>query len=103
MGFARSRRITVTADGSANFTPWCSCRLGGVVTIEGSLVGTTTLQRRGADNVTVDVTNNSGTVTTFTANGTYTLAPSNVQAEYRLNMKSGAYTSGTGTLMIEGK
>lgn len=103
MGLARKRVFTVTADGSTNQTAWCSIKAGGIVTLEGTFLGTVTLQRRGADGNTVDVTNNSAVVTTFTAAGTYTLTPVGVQAEYRLNMKAGAYTSGTCVMMIEGR
>lgn len=103
MGFARSRTKTVTADAATNQTPWCSAKKGAIVTLEGTFSGTVTLQRRGADNNIVDATNNSGVVTTFTAAGTYTVSPNEVQAEYRLNMKSGAYVSGTCIMMIEGR
>lgn len=103
MSLARNRRLTVTADATTNQTGWCTCKSGGVVTLEGTFVGTVTLQRRGADGNIVDVTNNSAAVTTFTAAGTYTISPNMVPAEYRLNMKSGAYTSGTCAMMIEGK
>lgn len=102
MGLARKRILVVTADGTTNQTGWCSCRSGGIVTLEGTFSATVTLQRRGADGVTVDVTNNAAVVTTFTAPGTYTMSPG-VQAEYRLNCKSGAYVSGTATMMIEGR
>lgn len=102
MGYARNRTKTVTADATTNQTPWCSCKKGAVVTLEGTFVGTVTLQRRGADMNAVDATNNAAAVITFTAAGTYTLSPDLVQAEYRLNMKSGAYTSGTCAMMIEG-
>lgn len=103
MGYARNRTKTVTADGATNQTPWCSCKAGGMVTLEGAFVGTVTLERRGADGNTVTATNNSGAAITFTTAGTFTLSPNMLQAEYRLNMKSGAYTSGTCAMMIEGK
>lgn len=105
MGFARMRSLTVSADGANNQTAWCSCKFGGVITIEvpGTMTGTVTLQRRGRDGVIVDVTDNSGTVTTFTKAGTYTMSPMSTQAEYRLNCKSGAFTTGPFTMMIEGR
>lgn len=103
MGFARSRSLTVTADGATNQTAWNSLKKGGVVTLAGTFVATATLQRRGADGNIRDVTNNSGVVTTFTAPGTYTLAPAETQAEYRLNCKAGAFTSGSLGMMIEGR
>lgn len=103
MGFARSRSLTVSADGASNYTAPCSCRKGGVVTISGTLTGDITLQRRGADNVWRDVTNNSGVVTTFTLVGTYTIGPNEVQADYRLNAKQGAVSAFPFTMTIEGK
>lgn len=104
MSNARRRFLTVSADGATNQTAWCSCKRGGMVTIEvpGSMSATVTLQRRGGDGVIVDVTDNAGTVTTFTKAGTYTLNASGVQGEYRLNCKSGAFTSGPFTMMVEG-
>lgn len=103
MGFARSRSLAVAADGLTNQTAWISLKKGGIVTVRGTFSATATLQRRGSDGNIVDVTNNSGVVTTFTAVGTYTLAPTETQAEYRLNVKSGAWVSGTMNLMIEGR
>lgn len=103
MGNARSRSLTVTADGANNQTAWNSCKYGGIVTIEGTITGAVTLQRRGADGVIVDVTDNSGNVTTFTKIGTYTLAPQSVQGEYRLNAKSGAVSAFPFKMLIEGR
>lgn len=103
MGFARSRSLTVTADGANNQTVACSLKQGGVVTINGTLTGAITLQRKGADQVWRDVTNNSGVVSTFTLVGTYTLAPNLVQAEYRLNAKAGAVSAFPFTMMLEGR
>lgn len=103
MGFARSRSLTVAADGANNQTGWISLKKGGVVTVSGTITGAITLQRRGADNVARDVTNNSGVVTTFTAVGTYTIAPNETQAEYRLNAKIGAVSAFPFTMMIEGR
>lgn len=102
MGYARSRTKTVIADGTANQTAWCSMKRGGMVTLEGTFVGTVTLERRGADQNVITATNNSGVAITFAAAGTYELSPGLVQAEYRLNMKSGGYTSGTCIMLIEG-
>lgn len=105
MGYERSRSLVVTADAVTNQTLPCACKQGGVATISapGAFSATITLQRRGADLVWRDVTNNSGVVSTFTAAGTYTFSPNMVEADYRLNMKSGAYVSGQPiTMMIEG-
>lgn len=107
MGLARYRKLTINSNGGPadQFTAWNTLKNGGIVTIEntGSLVAVWTLQRLGPDGVTVDVTNNSGVVTTFNAAGTYSLSPQLVPAQYRLNCKSGAYTSGSGSGMLEGR
>ena len=103
MGLARSRSLTVTADGANNQTVGVSAKKGAVVTISGTITGAVTLQRRGADNTWRDVTTNAGVVTTFTAVGTYTITPQEVQAEYRLNAKSGAVSAFPFTMMIEGR
>lgn len=100
MGYARKRTATLT--GTTQQTPWCSMKRGGMVTLEGTWVGTVTLMRRGADNNTVTATNNSGVAITFTANGTYEITPASnaLQAEYALQCT--AYTSGSIVAMLEG-
>lgn len=98
MGYARRRIATLT--GTTQQTPWCSMKRGGMVTLEGTWVGTVTLMRRGADGNAVTATNNSDAAITFTANGTYTLLPNMVQAEYALQCT--AYTSGSIVAMLEG-
>lgn len=107
MGFSRYRKITISSNGGPadQYTGWCSCREGGVVTIEntGSLVATWTLQRLGPDGVISDVTDNNGNVTKFTAAGTYSVNPQLISSQYRVNCKSGAYTSGSGSAMIDGR
>lgn len=103
MGQARRRALTVTADGANNQTVWNSLKKGGIVTITGTITGAVTLQRRDAAGVISDVTNNSGTVSTFTAVGTYTIDPAESQAEYRLNAKSGAVSAFPFTMSIEGR
>lgn len=103
---ARNRQLIVTADATTNQTAFITLKQGGMVTIEapGAISATVTLQRKGSDGNIVDVTNNSGVVTTFTAVGTYTISPNLVPGQYRLNMKSGAYVSGQPiTMMIEGR
>lgn len=103
MGYARARSLTVTADAATNQTAWNSLKKGGIVTISGTITGAVTLQRRGADGLIVDVTNNSGVVTTFTAVGTYTIVPTETQAEYRLNAKPGAVSAFPFKMMLEGR
>ena len=69
---------------------------GGVLTLSGTWVATVSLQRKDANAGTWhDVTNNSGTATTFTGNGTYTVDPNLIDALYRWGIKTGNYTSGT--------
>lgn len=103
MGLARRRSLTVSADGVNNQTAWISIKNGGVVSLEGTFAATVTLQRRGADGNIIDVTDNSGVISTFTLAGTYTMTPASTQAEYRLNCKSGAFVSGPMIMMIEGR
>lgn len=103
MGYSRFRSLTVIADGANNQTAPISLKRGGIVTISGTITGAVTLQRRGADQVFRDVTNNSAVVTTFTAVGTYTISPTETQAEYRLNAKAGAVSAFPFTMMIEGR
>ena len=98
MGYARKRTFTFT--GTSQQGPWCSMKRGGMVTLEGTWVGTVSLVRRGADGNTVPATNNADAAITFTANGTYTLSPNLVQAEYALQCT--AYTSGSIVSMLEG-
>lgn len=98
MGYARSRNISLAAQNQQS--PWCSMKRGGMVTLEGTWVGTVALMRRGADGNTVAATNNSGVAITFTANGTYAISPNMVQGEYAI--KCTAFTSGTIAGIIEG-
>lgn len=100
---ARNRQLTVTADATTNQTGWITLKKGGVVTIRNAGTNPFTLQRMGSDGNAVDVTNNAGATTVFTANGTYTITPTETPAQYRLNCKSGAYVSGTSNVMIEGR
>lgn len=98
MGYARQRKISLT--GTSQQSPWCSMKRGGMLTLEGTWVGTVSLVRRGADGNTVPATNNSGAAITYTTNGTYALSPNLVQAEYAVQCT--AYTSGTITGILEG-
>jgi hypothetical protein len=80
-------------------------KTGGLLTLTGTFTATVSLQRL-LDGTTlaaptwVDVTNNSGTATTFTTVGTYTISPIAVPGVYRFGVKTGNFTSGTvvGTL-----
>lgn len=103
MGLARSRSLTVAADGANNQTAPCSIKQGGVATISGTITGAVTLQRRGADNVWRDCTTDAGAVITYTTVGTYRIAPALTQAEYRLNAKAGAVSAFPFTMMLEGR
>lgn len=97
----RHRAFSLSAQNT--FSPWITLKRGGVITIEGTWSATMTLQRRGADGVIVDATNNTPTVVTYTANGTYTIDPNFPAADYRVGIKTMAYTSGTATGIIEGR
>lgn len=101
--YVRNRQLTVTADGTNNQTAWCTCKYGGMVTLEGTFVGTVTPQRRGVDGNAVDVTDSAGNVTAFTLPGTYPLNAEFVAGDYRLKVKSGNYTSGSIGILIEGR
>lgn len=103
MGMARFRKLVVTADGTTNQTGWCSCKRGGFVTLEGSFVANVTLQRRGADGAIIDVTDAAGGAVVLTLPGTYPIDTGFTQGEYRLNCKSGQFTSGPMTMMVEGQ
>jgi hypothetical protein len=103
VAFARFRKFSVTADGASNFTGWLSAKHGIIATLSGTFVGTATIQRRAADGTVYDFTNNAGAVQTMTAPGNYLIDPTEVSADWRLCMKSGAYTSGTCNMMIEGR
>lgn len=101
--YVRNRQLTVSADGVSNQTPFLTCKKGGMVTLEGTFVATVTPQRRGVDGNIVDVTDSGGAVTTFTLPGTYPLNPEWVAGDYRLNIKSGAFTSGSIIMLLEGR
>ena len=85
------------------FSPWKTLRRGGIVTLEGTWAGTVSIQRRGNDGNTVDVTNNAGLAITMTGNGTYSIDPQEFGGDYRFGFKTGNYTSGTLTGMLEGR
>lgn len=103
MSSARRRALTVTADGANNQTVWNSLKKGGMALLSGTFVGTVTLQRRDTAGNIQDATTAAGAVITFSAPGTYPIAPTETQAEYRLNCKSGAFTSGTILMAVEGR
>jgi|GEM_PF-2009506 len=91
--FIDSRTNTLTAENT--FGDPIAAKRGGILTLSGTWTATVSLQRRGANAVWVDVTNNSGTATTFTANGTYTVSPMDVPANFRFGVKTGNFTSGS--------
>lgn len=103
MGLARTRSLTVTADGANNQTVGNFLKQGGIATIEGTITGAVTLQRMDPAGNWTDVTDNSGTVTTFTKIGTYTINTQNIPAAYRLNAKSGAVSAFPFTMYLEGR
>lgn len=106
MAFVRRRALTVAADGSTNQTGWCSVRAGGNVLITGTITGAVTLQRRDSAGNIADVFDDSGTAVTYTKVGSYRIYPApgnHVQADYRLNAKSGAVSAFPFTMAIEGR
>ena len=93
--------FSVTAQNQ--FSPEINLRSGGVLTLTGTWSATVTLQRKLPDESGwVDVTNNSGTATTFTTNGTFSISPSDSPSLWRWGVKTGNYTSGTVVGFIEG-
>jgi len=82
------------------FSDSLAIKTGGILTLTGTWTATVSLQRL-LDGTTlaiptwVDVTNNSGTATTFTTNGTFTISPIAVPGVYRWGVKTGNFTSGT--------
>lgn len=97
----RSRSASITAENT--FSAPISLKQGGILTLRGTWSATVSLQRKGADGNWVDVTNNSATATTFTANGTFTISPLEVSGLYRFGVKTGNFTSGTVLGTIEGR
>ena len=97
------RRRTASIGAQNTFSSAISLRKGGVLTLTGTWEATVSVQRydEGTD-AWVDVTNNSGTAFTATANGTYSIAPAETGADYRFGIKTGNYTSGTVVGTIEG-
>ena len=92
---------TDTIGAQNTFSAPLALKTGGVLTLTGTWTATVSLQRQVEGTTTwVDVTNNSGTATTFTTNGTFTISPVAVPATYRWGVKTGNFTSGSiaGTL-----
>lgn len=98
-GFVRNAQGTLGALNAVS--AFITMKKGGIITLSGTWVGTIALQRRGTDGITVPVTDNTGTVITFTKNGTYSVNPYLLIGDYNLIMS--LYTSGTATFLIEGK
>jgi len=98
---ARRKANTITAQNT--FSDPIALRKGGILVLTGTWTATVSLQFYDvATTAWVDVTNNSGTATTFTANGTYTVGPNLVAADYRWGVKSGNFTSGSIAGSIQG-
>lgn len=100
-GFVNNVQASLTAENT--FSNYISLKTGGLLTLSGTFSATVSLQRRGSDGNTVDVTNNSGTPITFTGPGTYTVTPGLFMGAYRFGIKTGNYTSGTLVGVLEGK
>lgn len=98
---AKNRQDTISAQDT--FSSPLTMKAGGVLTLRGTWTATVSLQRKEKGGNWVDVTNNSGTATTFTANGTYTVSPMGTVADYRWGVKSGNYTSGSVLGTLEGR
>lgn len=95
----RNRQDSLSAN--SLFSKVITLKNGGILTLEGVWVATVSLFRIGSDGNRVPVTGNTGTPVTFTANGTYTIAPNLVAGQYQWGTT--AYTSGTVVGMLEGR
>lgn len=99
-----TRRRTASITAQNTFSDPIALRKGGVLTLTGTWSATVSVQRYDEGSAGwVDVTNNSGTAFTATANGTYSIAPAETNALYRFGVKTGAFTSGTVVGSIEGR
>jgi hypothetical protein len=99
---ARTRAASLTAQNT--FSPAISLNKGGILTLTGTWTATVSLQRYDKQSAAwVDVTSNSGTAVTYTANGTYGVDPYGFDGLYRVGPKTGAFTSGTIVVNFEGK
>jgi len=99
---ARTRPNTIAAQNT--FSDPITLKKGGILTLTGTWSATVTVQRYDTGtSAWVDVTNNSGTAFTATANGTYSIAPFEYAANYRWGVKTGAFTSGSIVGTIQGQ
>ena len=99
---------TDTIGAQNTFSQPLAINTGGLLTLTGTFTATVSLQRlldgTSLDSPTwIDVTNNSGTATTFTTVGTYTIAPIAVPGVYRWGIKTGNYTSGSAVGTLSGQ
>lgn len=86
------------------FSQPIAIKRGGHLYLKGTFTATVSLQVLDVDETTwLDVTNNSGTATTFTGPGTYQISPIDVPGVYRWGVKTGNYTSGTVVGSIKGR
>lgn len=99
MSFSRTNAIAA----ANSFSSPLNLKDGGILTITGTWSGTINVQRQATDGNWYDVTNNTGAAQNLTANGTYAIAPFGVNANYRWGFKTGNYTSGTATGILEGR
>ena len=99
-----ARRKTKSITAQNTFSDAIALKKGGVLTLTGTWAATVSVQRYDeATAAWVDVTNNSGTAFTATANGTYSIAPAEFQGLYRFGVKTGGFTSGAVVGSIEGR
>lgn len=100
-----SRTASIAAENT--FTDALTLQNGGVITLTNVGSNVVTPQRKdgrqdGVSQAWHDLTDNSGTAITFTGDGTYTIAPNGVAADFRVGVKTGDYSSGTTTVIVEG-
>jgi len=102
MAAVRKRTKSITAQNT--FSDAISLKSGGQLILTGTWTATVTVQEYDEGSAAwVDVTNNSGTAFTATANGTYSIAPGGFSGKYRFGVKTGGFTSGTVVGTITGR
>lgn len=99
IGNKRYRSLTISA--ADQFTDPITLRKGGIATISGTFVATIAVQKRGADGVFKNVSDNYGVELTFDApSNTISINPNGITGDYRIGAT--AFTSGDPFVEIQG-
>jgi hypothetical protein len=89
------KRVSASIAAQNTFTDPVKIEGSAVVELSGTWSATVSVQRRTDETNWRDVTDNNGTAVTFSGNGQYTFTEPCRDAEYRVGIKTGNYTSGT--------